>query len=382
MLALGADETVRQYFPGRGSRKASVTAGIAIGFRNSWKSMQHLFDVTLSLISQFTGGQGGIEHGIVQFGIAGMFWFNLMLFAWYRQRQSQVLHEKVLLAGFGLGFLRELFMLTMASLQAYGIVNGDDLHIIFPPLEHAIFDIAILVIAAGYMEYLLEDKILAQRYLKIGIALVLLCYCVTFIWWGKHIVASPDSKFGQTWCDWIFRINASVLLVFPIVTLIKKTRGWVRTAISVALSLFFLNEFLKIPDMMLGEVYETIFAPIRHGLYIIGVYIFAYIYLRELYEEREIAAIKLQVANDTLEEKVKKRTADLEAKLIQIKVLNGLLPICASCKKIRDDKGYWTQIEAYITKHSEAQFSHGICEECADRLYGDQDWYEKQEKAV
>jgi hypothetical protein len=50
-------------------------------------------------------------------------------------------------------------------------------------------------------------------------------------------------------------------------------------------------------------------------------------------------------------------------------VLTGLLPICARCKKIRDDQGYWNQIEAYIQEHSDAKFSHGICPNCAKRLY-------------
>lgn len=56
--------------------------------------------------------------------------------------------------------------------------------------------------------------------------------------------------------------------------------------------------------------------------------------------------------------------------MAKIKVLNGLIPICASCKKIRDDKGYWSQLEEYINAHSEATFSHGVCPECADKLYG------------
>ncbi len=63
--------------------------------------------------------------------------------------------------------------------------------------------------------------------------------------------------------------------------------------------------------------------------------------------------------------------ADLQAAMDNVKQLSGLLPICASCKKIRDDKGYWTQIESYIHDHSEAQFSHGICPDCAKKLYGD-----------
>lgn len=61
----------------------------------------------------------------------------------------------------------------------------------------------------------------------------------------------------------------------------------------------------------------------------------------------------------------------VEEALAQIKILRGMLPICASCKKIRDDKGYWSQIEMYIQDHSEAEFSHGICPECMKRLYPD-----------
>ena len=55
----------------------------------------------------------------------------------------------------------------------------------------------------------------------------------------------------------------------------------------------------------------------------------------------------------------------LQATLAQVKTLNGLLPICACCKKIRDDKGYWTQVEVYVHERSEAEFTHGICPECA-----------------
>ncbi len=68
---------------------------------------------------------------------------------------------------------------------------------------------------------------------------------------------------------------------------------------------------------------------------------------------------------------------ELQKALENIKTLKGLLPICAECKKIRDDKGYWNQIEGYIERYSDALFSHGLCPECMDRLYGDKDWYKK-----
>jgi len=71
---------------------------------------------------------------------------------------------------------------------------------------------------------------------------------------------------------------------------------------------------------------------------------------------------------------------DLKEALAEVKQLSGLLPICASCKKIRDDQGYWNQIESYIEKRSEAQFSHSVCPDCAEKLYGNTEWYKKRKK--
>ena len=74
---------------------------------------------------------------------------------------------------------------------------------------------------------------------------------------------------------------------------------------------------------------------------------------------------KRKLAEDAL----KKERDKLMKALKEIKTLSGLLPICASCKKIRDDKGYWNQMEGYIQQHSDAQFSHGMCPDCAKKMY-------------
>ena len=78
------------------------------------------------------------------------------------------------------------------------------------------------------------------------------------------------------------------------------------------------------------------------------------------------------------EEEIQQYLAELEKKnkelldaLANVKQLTGMLPICASCKKIRDDKGYWSAVESYIGKHSEAVFSHGLCPECEKKAYED-----------
>lgn len=68
---------------------------------------------------------------------------------------------------------------------------------------------------------------------------------------------------------------------------------------------------------------------------------------------------------------------ELQNALAKVRTLSGLLPICASCKNIRDDKGYWNQIETYISNHSEVAFSHGLCPGCMEKLYGNQEWYKR-----
>ncbi len=61
----------------------------------------------------------------------------------------------------------------------------------------------------------------------------------------------------------------------------------------------------------------------------------------------------------------------LQEALATIKTLSGMLPICDGCKKIRDDEGYWEEVELYVKKHSTAEFTHGICPACCKKLYGD-----------
>ena len=80
---------------------------------------------------------------------------------------------------------------------------------------------------------------------------------------------------------------------------------------------------------------------------------------------------RIKRAEDALREKEKQQEElilKLQAALAEIKTLKGLIPICASCKKIRDDEGFWNHLESYISKHTDAVFTHGICPECAEKM--------------
>ena len=109
-------------------------------------------------------------------------------------------------------------------------------------------------------------------------------------------------------------------------------------------------------------------------------------YLTKPFKTAELVArVRTHVALRNARRDILERNTELEEKnrqlqqlieenqqaMSEIKILRGILPICSQCKKIRDDEGYWTQIEAYISEHSDVEFTHGMCAECAKELYPD-----------
>ena len=87
---------------------------------------------------------------------------------------------------------------------------------------------------------------------------------------------------------------------------------------------------------------------------------------------RVSSALKLKSEMDrrkNRELELRRSNEELQRTLREVKVLRGLIPICASCKKIRNDGGFWQQLEEYLSEHSEAEFSHGLCQPCAKKLY-------------
>lgn len=133
---------------------------------------------------------------------------------------------------------------------------------------------------------------------------------------------------------------------------------WVYTIIGVALAAFILAVD-KVGDFLVLAPADKFYLDVVFAILFVGAGVLLDLNMQKL--AREIEA----------ERRLRKANEDLKESFAQIRVLRGLLPICAACKKVRDDKGYWQQIEEYIRDHSEADFSHCICPDCAKRLYGD-----------
>ncbi|MCG6879316.1 MAG: PAS domain-containing protein [Deltaproteobacteria bacterium] len=102
-----------------------------------------------------------------------------------------------------------------------------------------------------------------------------------------------------------------------------------------------------------GKTYDMVETPVKHANGSVNMLTL----FRDITERRK--------ARDVL----KARNKELQTALKKVRQLSGLLPICASCKQIRDDAGYWHDVASYIRDHSEAEFSHSICPECLKKLY-------------
>ncbi len=154
------------------------------------------------------------------------------------------------------------------------------------------------------------------------------------------------------------------LLGFLFIVLLVRTGGLMHAANLKALLVSIRNEMLtrvvseekQKVDMLNAQLYEEI---AEH---------------KRLQKELQGKNVELEGLNSQLTETTERlelSNRELSQALANVKQLSGMLPICASCKKIRNDKGYWEQIEGYFCEHSEVEFSHGICPECTQKLYPD-----------
>ncbi len=135
------------------------------------------------------------------------------------------------------------------------------------------------------------------------------------------------------------------------------------------------------------DVYPFLYPQILHLIF----FLLSFVTISSIYfiEKRESKILSL--ANMALEREIdeRKRVEEgreelinkLKKALAEVKTLRGILPLCSFCKRIRDDKGYWEQVEVYIYKHSQADISHGICPECVKKHYPEEydDMYSTEE---
>lgn len=273
--------------------------------------MPDWISTSLDLLAQFTGGRQPAGPAIAWYGIAAAGWSILLIVSLFRLRQQKSPRETWLVWAFAFGLGREIVMIGLKASVAFNFLDPVAAHIVYPPLEHMLQNFAMVVIAAAFMRFASDKVTLSRSYLRAGLTLIAGTYLATFWWWAEFIRANPSAKFGHTWCDLIFHSIMSALLVFALVSLLVGPASRVRNWVCAALGLFFIFEFLKIPDIATHEIHQAIYGPIRHGCYLLAIPMLGMVYIRELIAELSKRMSKLDAS-------VAEKTSDLTDTLARL----------------------------------------------------------------
>lgn len=275
---------------------------------------------------------------------------GIFMFAWNSRRLMD--NSYLLFIGIAYLFVGGIDLFHTLAYKGMGVFQGYNANL---PTQ--------LWIAARYMQSisLLIAPLLIDR--KLNVTLVLLCYALaaTLLLGFVFLNIFPDCYIegsGLTVFKKVSEYVISLILVISIVLLFKSRDKFDRGVLHLLV--------LSIAVTIASELAFTFYISVYGISNIIG-HIFKITAFYLVY--RALIETGLKKPYNLLFRELKQSETYLRDALSKVKMLSGMLPICSSCKKIRDDKGYWKQIESYISEHSEAEFSHGICPECARRLY-------------
>lgn len=280
--------------------------------------MEKALDFILLFLSQFAGGPGPVENNLVRFGLPAVLWGVLLYIAWSRQRHQDLPREKLLVWGFGLALVRELFMFGQMVYRLRGSGDVEAACGIIQPVEHGLAMVAMIVVAGAFLRYILDDSNIARRYLQIGVGITVVVFAITMWTWPRQFAAYPQIKFHQTWVAWLFHVPLSILMVVAVALLWRK-HGWLRNIVATALTFEFFSEILLLLNYATARAYNTVICPIGNSLHILAIPLLGYVYLHEQSIEKKRAEEALIAYRDHLEELVKARTAELTALNVQLK---------------------------------------------------------------
>jgi preprotein translocase subunit YajC len=219
--------------------------------------MDKIPEFILLFLSQFAGGLGPVENNLVRFSLPAILWAVLFYFAWSRQRTQDLPREKLLVWGFGLAFVRELYMFGQMYYRLLGGTAAEATCGVIQPLEHSLAMAAMVVVAGAFLLYILEDPKIAWRYLQIGIGITLLMFIITSLTWPRTLSAYPQIKFHQTYAAWLFHIPLTILMGVAIFLLWRK-QGWLRNVVVIALGLYLTSELLLLLNFATDRAYNSV----------------------------------------------------------------------------------------------------------------------------
>ncbi|HEX8949305.1 MAG TPA: PAS domain S-box protein, partial [Dissulfurispiraceae bacterium] len=235
----------------------------------------------LNILFEFGGGKGGEPNNVVvRFLLPAFFWTVLAGIAvkeWCRTRERKDFYVG---AASLMGIARELLMFTAEYGSLRGYIPFEFLYKYYPPLEHAWTMLSCIFIGYAFLNYLSKWRHFPAMFLMITSTVTVILYSVIASLWPFFLEYNPGASFGTFWGDLVFRISASLFMGIVLGAFIfARSRGrYVPQPLLWGFLFLFLDEFLMIFNIISGERYVHIYAPVRHNLHIWAIPLFLGVY--------------------------------------------------------------------------------------------------------
>lgn len=242
--------------------------------------MENFGSLILDILGEIAGGRGGHVNDLPRFTLGMIVWGVLVISALNAHGRNALLRDRLLIAGFIVGFCRELFMLVVVVLGMHNYVSAGTLNLFFPPIDNVMMLTARAVIASAFLHYFVKPSQVSRNFFLITVPVCLLIYVVVAPYWWIVVKTNPLIGFSQCWPVWVVHCFGALFILLAVFFFLRK-RTWISTLVAISFAMYFGNHVLMLIDLSTNQLWSSIFTPIRNSLDLFATPMFGFIYWRE-----------------------------------------------------------------------------------------------------
>ena len=268
------------------------------------------------LFSQLTGTGASPANALASYAITAVFWavlFTLAKSATDRQRDPMA---GLLASGFAVLLAGSVFMAGIAVLDAYSIFSLTKLQAIYPPVQLALSNLGLAIVAGALAGRLTGNLAEWRRFARSAASAGLGVYAVVAIWWAQHSWRNPGSAFSETWIAWVFPVISLIVLGAAIVGISRAQKSTKHQAVSWALAFFFGNQLLELLDLATGKRFESALVVVRGTPALGGLPLLTFAYIN-------VVTGNATARLTALEKRVGEQWEDLESATTELTMLSS-----------------------------------------------------------
>jgi len=234
----------------------------------------------LEILGEIAGGRGGVVNDLPRYTLGLMIWGVMLAGALAARRRTALLRDKLLIAGFVVGFCQDLFMLTVTVLGLHNIVSADTLALFLPPIDNMLTLVSRSVIAAAFLHYFVRPSDISRNFFIVTVSVCIFMYVVIAYDWWNAVRANASIEFEQHWAVWFIHYFGAAIILGSII-LILQQRSRVRMLVAITFTMFFANHMLMLANLYTDQQWEAVFLPLRNNLDLWAAPIIGFVYWRE-----------------------------------------------------------------------------------------------------